>query len=297
MDESLGRLRAAIDGLPASIRTGRRDGPLVKYLTPALSKDDEPQPVFPSHKDGPLVSRGKHGLILAYTWAAHYAPLVAPDELFLVELRIQTLLALITAAKKERKRSIKGVKKGYCEWAYALHSSRISGSITGSDRITKPGIIVNGEDVLRNPSVIDGFASFRNTFSFLPLLLPSSPRTAFDDPRRGFPAIEDALDAGIIPSNADATFFTRCRGHNILLGRVISRTRDSGHDRHLGIRVFERLFGGLFSPQGLDVGTRRRACRRWGSLVFLLREVDVSFALDFLVVVDALDLACERPVP
>ncbi|KAJ7674258.1 hypothetical protein B0H17DRAFT_1208162 [Mycena rosella] len=53
MDESLGRLRAAIDGLPASIRTGRRDGPLVKYLTPALSKDDEPQPVFPSHTDGP----------------------------------------------------------------------------------------------------------------------------------------------------------------------------------------------------------------------------------------------------
>ncbi|KAJ7697685.1 hypothetical protein B0H17DRAFT_1197343 [Mycena rosella] len=71
-------------------------------------KSGEPPEILHS-----LVSRGKHGLILAYTWAAHYTPLVAPDELFLVELRIQTLLALITAALAAPHSTEKNISDGH----------------------------------------------------------------------------------------------------------------------------------------------------------------------------------------
>ncbi|KAJ7029848.1 hypothetical protein C8F04DRAFT_1368731 [Mycena alexandri] len=99
LDQDLGKLRAVIDGLPPSCHSGRRDGPLAEYLMPTLSSttEENPQLVFPTSSDGPysifnkqwervfqrkptdpsdklqrLMCRGQHGLILAYSWAAHY---------------------------------------------------------------------------------------------------------------------------------------------------------------------------------------------------------------------------------
>jgi hypothetical protein len=123
IDKDLETLLTAIRNLPASAQSGRRNDPLGKYLTPGQTKGDNPRPVFPSHKDGAyfvfnhewehvfqkqpgdpddklqkLVShgRGKHGLILAHAWARHYATVAKPDERDLIQLRVQTLLNLIT---------------------------------------------------------------------------------------------------------------------------------------------------------------------------------------------------------
>jgi hypothetical protein len=120
--EDLDTLLTAIKNLPAAAQSGRRHDPAGKHLTPGLTKGDNPEPAFPSHKDGPyavfneqwervfqrqpgdpadklekLVShgRGKHGLILAHAWATHYATVVKPDEKILIQLRVQTLLNLI----------------------------------------------------------------------------------------------------------------------------------------------------------------------------------------------------------
>jgi hypothetical protein len=100
IDKDLETLLTAIKNLPAFAQSGRRDDPLGKYLTPGLTKGDNPKPACPSHKDGAyfafnqewerafqkkpgdpddklqkLVShgRGKHSLILAHAWAEHYA--------------------------------------------------------------------------------------------------------------------------------------------------------------------------------------------------------------------------------
>jgi hypothetical protein len=123
IEEDLKALEAAINNLPTSHRSGSRKGPLGKYLTPGQSKGDDPKPVFPAAKDGAyqafnegwehvfqklpsdpddkltrLVShgRGKHGLILAHAWADHYATIAKPDERHLIQLRVQSLLNLIT---------------------------------------------------------------------------------------------------------------------------------------------------------------------------------------------------------
>ncbi|KAF7346736.1 Reverse transcriptase-RNase H-integrase [Mycena sanguinolenta] len=123
IDEDLETLHTAIKNLPASAQSGRHDNPLAKFLTPGLTKGDDPKPDFPTHKDGAylifnqqwehvfqkkpgdpdnklenLVSRGrgKHGLILAHAWAAHYTTVVEPGERELIQLRVQTLLNLIT---------------------------------------------------------------------------------------------------------------------------------------------------------------------------------------------------------
>ncbi|KAJ7192960.1 hypothetical protein GGX14DRAFT_577617 [Mycena pura] len=53
LDVDLKTLLNAIKSLPGSTQNGRRDGPLGKHLTPDLTKDDNPQPVFPTHEDGP----------------------------------------------------------------------------------------------------------------------------------------------------------------------------------------------------------------------------------------------------
>ncbi|KAJ7125960.1 hypothetical protein C8R44DRAFT_874357 [Mycena epipterygia] len=93
LEEDLKTLLTAINNLPPSSQSGRRDDPLGKYLTPGLTKGDDPKPVFPSHTDGAYVAfnrewervfqkrpgdpddklqklvshgRGKHGLILAH---------------------------------------------------------------------------------------------------------------------------------------------------------------------------------------------------------------------------------------
>ncbi|KAJ6580783.1 hypothetical protein B0H19DRAFT_1251081 [Mycena capillaripes] len=114
-----GRLEVNRPGFGNFAHSGRRDDPLRKYLTPGLTKGDNPKPAFPSHKDGAyfvfnqewervfqkqpgdpddklqkLVShgRGKHGLILAHGWAEHYAAVAEPDERNLIQLRVQTLL-------------------------------------------------------------------------------------------------------------------------------------------------------------------------------------------------------------
>ncbi|KAJ7312785.1 hypothetical protein DFH08DRAFT_821949 [Mycena albidolilacea] len=123
--EDLEALLTAIKNLPAAAQSRRRHDPAGKYLTPGLTKGDNPEPTFPSHKDGPyavfneqwecvfqlqrqpgdpdnklekLVShgRGKHGLILAHAWATHYATVVKLDEEILIQLRVKTLLNLIT---------------------------------------------------------------------------------------------------------------------------------------------------------------------------------------------------------
>ncbi|KAJ7760293.1 hypothetical protein DFH07DRAFT_771920 [Mycena maculata] len=101
LDEDLQKLLAAINDLPPSVLNGRRDGLLATHLTPGLSADPDPVPVFPIHKDGhyrafnisweraffmqpgapretlyALVTRGKYGLLLVHTWASHYAKLI-----------------------------------------------------------------------------------------------------------------------------------------------------------------------------------------------------------------------------
>ncbi|KAF7354492.1 hypothetical protein MVEN_01138500 [Mycena venus] len=55
-------------------------------------------PGQPDNKLTNLVAygRGKHGLILAHAWAAHYATVVTPAERDLIQLRVQSLLKLIT---------------------------------------------------------------------------------------------------------------------------------------------------------------------------------------------------------
>jgi hypothetical protein len=123
----LDSLKAAIDGIPPGVVAGRRDGPLAKYLTPKLSKDNPPTEIFPyDAEDGayssfniewehvfqaksrdeplsakfPLVCRGKHGLILAHAWASHYAGLesTTATDLDMIQLRVEALLRLIPAA-------------------------------------------------------------------------------------------------------------------------------------------------------------------------------------------------------
>jgi hypothetical protein len=123
IEEDLETLLTAIKNLPASAQSVRRSDPLGKYLTPGLTKGNNPESAFPSHKDGAyfvfnhqwecvfqkqpgdpddklqkLVSRGRgmHGLILAHAWAKHYATVAKPDEKNLIQLRVQTLLNLIT---------------------------------------------------------------------------------------------------------------------------------------------------------------------------------------------------------
>ncbi|KAJ7357972.1 hypothetical protein DFH08DRAFT_437576 [Mycena albidolilacea] len=123
IDKDLETLLTAIQNLPASAQSGRRNDPLGKYLTPGQTKGNNPRSVFPSHKDGAyfvfnhewehvfqkqpgdpddklqkLVSHGhgKHGLILAHAWARHYATVAKPDERDRIQLRVQTLLNLIT---------------------------------------------------------------------------------------------------------------------------------------------------------------------------------------------------------
>ncbi|KAJ6576762.1 hypothetical protein B0H10DRAFT_1963395 [Mycena sp. CBHHK59/15] len=107
LTDLLEQLLNEIEKLPASFRSGRRDGPLAKYLTPALLKDKNPVAIYPTHPDGPnaafsqqwervfqlksgetladkygLVCRGKHGLALAHAWATHYVALpLSPGEL------------------------------------------------------------------------------------------------------------------------------------------------------------------------------------------------------------------------
>ncbi|KAJ7214968.1 hypothetical protein GGX14DRAFT_392236 [Mycena pura] len=124
LDGDLKALLTAIEGLPPSFQSGRRSDPLGTYLTPGLSDDGDPKPVFPVDEDGlygtfntawervfqkcpsdaddklkKLVhhGRGKHGLILAHAGAEHYATVVTSDERALIQLRAQTLLALIRA--------------------------------------------------------------------------------------------------------------------------------------------------------------------------------------------------------
>ncbi|KAJ7679850.1 hypothetical protein B0H17DRAFT_1206356 [Mycena rosella] len=123
LDEDLQTLLTAINNLSPSSRSGRRDDPLGKYLPPGLTKGNDPKPAFPTHKDSTYVAfnrewgrvfqrqpgdpddklqklvshgRGKHGLILAHAWANHYATAVKPDERMMVQLRVQTLINLIT---------------------------------------------------------------------------------------------------------------------------------------------------------------------------------------------------------
>ncbi|KAJ7042300.1 hypothetical protein C8F04DRAFT_1176457 [Mycena alexandri] len=48
-------------------------------------------PADPPDKLQRLICRGKHGLILAYSWAAHYATVVGRDEKDLVQMRVQQL--------------------------------------------------------------------------------------------------------------------------------------------------------------------------------------------------------------
>jgi hypothetical protein len=121
LQEDLDKFLAAINSLPPSCLTGRRDGPLAKYLSPGLTKDADPKPTFPCYSDGQyftfnsqwenvfqkkpgdppdkmrtLMSRGKHGLILAHAWAAHYARVVEANERELIQIRVQAVLTQIT---------------------------------------------------------------------------------------------------------------------------------------------------------------------------------------------------------
>ncbi|KAJ7906492.1 hypothetical protein B0H13DRAFT_1880554 [Mycena leptocephala] len=108
LGQELVTLLAAINNLPASSKSGHRDA---KYLTPGLTKGNDPKPVFPGreHVFQKLASQpadkftklmayghGKHGLILAQAWAAQYATVVTSMERDLVQLRVQSLLKLIT---------------------------------------------------------------------------------------------------------------------------------------------------------------------------------------------------------
>ncbi|KAJ7859610.1 hypothetical protein B0H14DRAFT_2577042 [Mycena olivaceomarginata] len=122
IDKDLETLLTAIKNLPTFAQSGRRDDPLGKYLTPGLTKGNNPKPACPSHKDGAYFAfnqewerafqkqpgdpddklqkpvshgRGKHGLILAHACAEHYATVAKPDERNLIQLRVQTLRNLL----------------------------------------------------------------------------------------------------------------------------------------------------------------------------------------------------------
>ncbi|KAJ7302585.1 hypothetical protein DFH08DRAFT_826468 [Mycena albidolilacea] len=93
--DDLKRLRAAIDGLPASFLSSRRDGPLAAHLSPSIStlgKGFQKLPDQPPNHDHTLLCRGKHGLVCLI---AHYAQIVDSGDLVLIKVRIEQLLDLI----------------------------------------------------------------------------------------------------------------------------------------------------------------------------------------------------------
>ncbi|KAJ7880694.1 hypothetical protein B0H13DRAFT_2345492 [Mycena leptocephala] len=92
----LGNLRTAYHILTRNVtRTLRIHADSNVKLNAQLT---EKLPGDPDDKLTRLVSngRGKHGLILAHAWAEHYATIAKPDERHLIQLRVQSLLNLIT---------------------------------------------------------------------------------------------------------------------------------------------------------------------------------------------------------
>ncbi|KAJ7810200.1 hypothetical protein B0H13DRAFT_2384731 [Mycena leptocephala] len=99
MMEDLDKLLVAINSLPASCLTGRRDGPLANLYFSFNRKWErafQKKPGDPPNKIQTLMCCGKHGLILANAWAAHDAGVVGIDEQDLIQNRVQALLGQIT---------------------------------------------------------------------------------------------------------------------------------------------------------------------------------------------------------
>ncbi|KAF7290227.1 hypothetical protein MIND_01336300 [Mycena indigotica] len=110
-------LEKAINNLPEQSRTGCRDAPIAKHLAPSTN---DGVIVYPTHEEGPyyafnrgwervfskkpnepatglypLITRGRHGVILAHSWAKHFAAEVEADQKQLILLRVEQLLLLI----------------------------------------------------------------------------------------------------------------------------------------------------------------------------------------------------------
>ncbi|CAK5282937.1 unnamed protein product [Mycena citricolor] len=123
MEASLVKLAEAISRLPDGRLAGARTGPLGQHLWASL--DNTGTPRYPEDEEGPykafnigwerafrippgrdcsslfpLVCQGKYGLILAHNWAKHYASLVQDMDVKMIQLRVDQLLDLISAALK-----------------------------------------------------------------------------------------------------------------------------------------------------------------------------------------------------
>lgn len=108
LNKLLPKLNGLVKKLPTVLPCGSKDGPLAKHLTSLEYDKNSPyetfnmawERVFQRSDDEKklLVTRGKYGLDLAHTYAAHFSKVPGIEEnngLGLVVLRIEALIELI----------------------------------------------------------------------------------------------------------------------------------------------------------------------------------------------------------
>jgi len=118
------KLHAAIDDLPAGLLAGSRTGPLARHLSPKTPATSNSPAIFATPTDEDLesnyavfnrawerafkplggdnsqeiravISRGKHGLVLALQFLSHYLPLLENGERMMLEPKLRKLLLSI----------------------------------------------------------------------------------------------------------------------------------------------------------------------------------------------------------
>jgi hypothetical protein len=108
VEELLPKLNAPIKKLPTTLPCGSKDGPLAKYFTSLEYDKDSPYETFNQSWERVfqradaekklLVVRGKYGLDLAHTYAAHFAKVAGIEEnngLGLMAQHVKALIELI----------------------------------------------------------------------------------------------------------------------------------------------------------------------------------------------------------
>ena len=108
VEELLPKLNVLIEKLPTTLPCGSKDGPLAKYFTSLEYDKDSPYETFNQSWERVfqradaekklLVVRGKYGLDLAHTYAAHFTKVAGIEEnngLGLMAQRVKVLIELI----------------------------------------------------------------------------------------------------------------------------------------------------------------------------------------------------------
>jgi hypothetical protein len=108
LNQLLPKLSSLVKKLPTTLPCGTKDGPFAKYLTNLEHDKDSPYETFnvawervfqrSDNEKRLLITRGKYGLDLAYTYVAHFLKVPGIEEndgLGLMALRIEALIKLI----------------------------------------------------------------------------------------------------------------------------------------------------------------------------------------------------------